>query len=446
MATMSPTTVCYEAAGVVDADRVDAAPGAALVAWDAPAVGGKPARPTVLAAGSPHAVASHPAAAGAPVVRIPEAVLLPALVNAHTHLDLTHIGPRACPALGGFAAWGAMILAERRTDDAGIAASVALGVERSLAGGVVAVGDIAGIGSLAPVEALRRSPLSGVSFVEFFGLGDRQAGAADAMADVLDRTPLDDRAVRVGLQPHAPYSAGSRLYQAAAALGRGRGAPLATHLAEMLDERVFIATGRGPLLGLLEKLGFADGAALAEFGRGLTPVAHLAAALAEARWLVAHGNDLTDDDIGILRRCGATVVYCPRCHEYFGHPKTLGPHPYRRLQRAGVRVALGTDSIVNLPPVTDGGSAPEGALPVMSTLDEARLLFRRDGESPRALLAMATTTGGAALGLDADLFRFAGGPMGGMIAVDVSGTDEKLPSAERALCSDAPPALLAPPG
>ena len=104
-------------------------------------------------------------------------VLAPGFVNAHTHLDLTHIGPVPFDAeTASFVDWITLIREGRHTDDGDVARSVEEGVARSIRGGVVAVGDIAGVGSESPLRVLRESPLRGVSFIELFGLGDRQRG------------------------------------------------------------------------------------------------------------------------------------------------------------------------------------------------------------------------------------------------------------------------------
>ena len=131
----------------------------------------------------------------------PGEVLLPAFVNAHTHLDLTHIGPRGYDPRDGFESWLKMILAERRHDAEGIRASVLHGVERCMAGGVTAVGDIAGVGRTEPLEELRSSPLAGASFIEFFGLGDRQHEAAEEIAKLTRATPPNASNVALGLSP-----------------------------------------------------------------------------------------------------------------------------------------------------------------------------------------------------------------------------------------------------
>ena len=413
----------FRFAGAFDAAGVALAPAEAVVVFD----DDRPAPACTLLSVGP-----APRGGAALWEDRPGEVLLPAFVNAHTHLDLTHIGPRDHDPAAGFDAWLAMILTERRHDAHGIAASVEAGAERCLAGGVVAVGDIAGVARTEPVEALRASALGGVSYVEFFGLGARQAASVSAMEALAAGTPLMDRGVRLGLSPHAPYTAGPSLFDGAAALARSLGLGVSTHLAESAAEREFVADARGPMRALLHTLGVLDDAALADFGHGARPAAHLSHALARTPWLLAHCGDLTDEDIALLAATPASVAYCPRSSEYFGHHTALGPHRYRDLLAAGVNLCLGTDSIVNLPRLTDGTT------PTLGVLDEMRHLHQRDGTDPVTLLAMGTIYGARALGLDPAGFTLATGSKAGLTTVRASG------SLSGVLTARAPAQLLLP--
>lgn len=404
-------TTLITAAGLADHTGLAAAPGALLLETGAPA--------RVLAAGSPRAVASHPASAQARRVSDPDAVLIPALINAHAHLDLTSIGPCAYDAGAGFAAWLDMVRQSRANDPQNIHNAVRLGVERSLAGGVVAVGDIAG--SMHALEALTASPLFGVSFLELFGLTNSAARHAPAIAHLreIDESARSGRIpslrqepsrVSPGLQPHAPYSAGTDLYRAST----NSGLPVATHLAESLAERELLTRARGPIRDFLASLDLWTPDAARSFGHARSSVAHLAEIISAAPMLLAHVNDADDADLELLARTECSVVYCPRAHEYFDHHHDLGPHRYRDMLGAGINVALGTDSVINLP-------AHEAHR--LSTLDEIRLLWRRDGADPLALLGMATVNGARALGLEPSMFELSPGPIAGIAAVDVAGTN-----------------------
>ena len=360
----------------------------------------------VLAIGTPREVADRPLAAGATVTAFPDSVLIPGLVNAHTHLDLTHIGPRPFHADAGFMGWVDEIRRSRAAEPGAIRAAVTRGIELSLAGGVVAVGDIAGapqgVPSLEPWQAIRDSALKGVSFLEFFAIGKGEERGRERTAATLDSEEIEAASgVRLGLQPHAPNTVSAESYAWACRRARSQGLPLATHLAETLEEREFVGRGRGMQRDLLERLGLWDERAAAAVGHGHSPVRHLRPVLEQNRFLLAHVNDASDEDLAILAATGQSVAYCPRASEYFGNPARLGPHRYREMLERGITVALGTDSIVNLPPSTVAPDS-EG----VSVLDEMRLLWTRDGVDPLLLLRMATIHGARALGLNEASFAF----------------------------------------
>jgi aminodeoxyfutalosine deaminase len=395
------TPLFVEAGAVLDADTVAASPGAVLIdqAWPH----------TLVAAGQPDAVAAHPLARDAPRVALPEAVVTPALVNAHAHLDLTHIGPQPYEREGGFVGWVNRLRALRGASDDAIRASVDDGIARSIAGGVGAVGDIAGVGSLVPTERLHASGLAGVSYVEFFGHGSRQARAIGAMREIASHAgDAAGRCVRIGLQPHAPYSCGSLVYEVAASLAQDAGVPVATHLAETPDERDFVASGGGAFRGLLESLGVWEDVIAEDVGRGRSPVEHLRVHLERAPFLLAHVNDVSEAEVRMLALTSCAVAYSPRCHAYFEREGDFGPHPFEHMLAAGVPVALGTDSVVNLPPEESGR---------LSVLDDARLVWQTRGTDARTLLAMMTTHGLRVLRMDPTLGRLIAGPTLGLIAL-----------------------------
>jgi aminodeoxyfutalosine deaminase len=211
---------------------------------------------------------------------------------------------------------------------------------------------------------------------------------------------------RVGLSPHAPYSAGVAAYVAVMREAAAHGWPVTTHLHETLAEIALYATGRGEFKSWL----LVRAALLLSGFRhsGRSPIQTLAAAgFFTQPVLVGHGNYLDDGDIDILRRSGSTVVYCPRSHDYFGHRH----HPYARLLAAGVPVALGTDSLA---------SAPS-----LSILDELRFLHERDPQlPPDTLLAMATSAGADALGRQGEAGRLATGEAADFVAIAAPEIDD----------------------
>ena len=215
----------------------------------------------VLAAGKSHEVARHPAAAGCEIIERAGHVILPGLANAHTHLDLTHIGPLEHDAGAGFVPWIDIVRERRARTAEDIARSVRAGIELSRRGGVVAVGDIAGAPdgkpTLVPFEVMRAEGMAGASYVEFFAIGKRESASRERAREVIENADVPHAGDRtcLGLQPHAPYSVDLRSYEWAAEFARARALPFATHLAETIEEREFVARGTGPQRKFLESIG-----------------------------------------------------------------------------------------------------------------------------------------------------------------------------------------------
>ncbi|UCD74134.1 MAG: amidohydrolase family protein [Phycisphaerales bacterium] len=402
---MKTARTLLRAAMIADGDAVWAAPGAVLVESG-----------RILASGSPQSIGTP---SDTEAVDLPRSVLIPALVNVHSHLDLTHVRP--VPFSDDFRSWADYVRTERAVEDDRIAAAVRRGIELSRLGGTAIIGDIAGNGSLIPLRELRAAGLAGVSFLEVFGTGQREEKAIGRLRHAVETCSDDDSNARLGLQPHAAYSCGESVYFAAASLGR----PVSTHLAETLEELEFVARGTGPLADLLKDLGVWDGTVTAP---QVHPIDWLAQALAATPFVAAHLNYVEPRHLGWLAAWNTTVAYCPRASTYFGHPQGGNPpHLYRQMLDAGVNVALGTDSSICLD--TPGR---------ISVLDEMRLLHRRDGTEPRKLLAMATTAGARGLGFDARLTTLAPGPTAGILAVPCTSTASDDPLAD-ALNGDDPP-------
>ncbi|MFT3686509.1 MAG: amidohydrolase family protein [Phycisphaerales bacterium] len=370
----------------------------------------------LVALGPTAEIAASSRWAGVPVIDRRTCLLTPGLVNAHTHLDLTHIGPQPHDPAGGFAPWIDMVRRNRLNEEVAVAESVRKGIGLLLAGGTVLVGDIAGaVGGRASPFAARAladdGRINGVAFVEFFAQGqhapERVAAAHAVWAGLAPSRPDGGRTV-FGVQPHAPYSVSFASYGDILESVE-QDTPVCTHLAESVAEHEFIAKGTGPFRALLESIGAWDPSTSSEVGRGRTPVEHLRHYLSSTPIATVHCNDVSATDLGLLAHTKASILYCPRSSVYFAAERDFGPHRYREMLAAGVTVALGTDSIVNL-------DTPDR----ISVWDEMRLLARRDGTDPVKLLAMGTVNGAAALRRDKALFTLARlGPLAGLLAIPV---------------------------
>lgn len=294
------------------------------------------------------------------------AAILPGLVNAHTHLDLS--GARGqLPPTPDFTGWLRRVIAYRRQcSPEKVGSDIRGGIAECLHFGTTLVGDISGDGS--SWSSLVAAPLRAVVYREWIGL--RQTALADAMSpyEWAHNSPPGDTCVP-GVSPHAPYSVHMSLinYTYKSRLR------FCIHLAETAAELELIDRHRGPFVRFLSDLGVWN-------PEGLAP---------SLKWILVrtrrakhpvyvHCNYLSADAPFLS---AGTVVYCPRTHAAFGHP----PHPFRDFLRKGIRVALGTDSLASNPD--------------LDVLAEVRFVHGRHPDVPGdVLLRMATLSGAEALG------------------------------------------------
>ncbi len=302
------------------------------------------------------------------VLDLGDVVLAPGWVNAHAHLELGALAGRT-PRGEEFGAWVRAVLAAKAAcSPVDFERAVARGAADSLRCGVTSLADIDSTG--AARRGLRGSSLRVWSMRELLDAYDPSRTAL-ALSRVRRALPSSPRR-REGFSPHAPFTASPALLAAVAVLARRRRAPVAVHWSESAAEEAWLRRGAGPLAALLGPSPRRSGLELLERA-GL-----LAAPLA-----LVHGNFPARGEPQRIARAGAVVVHCPGSHAWFERP----PFPWRTYLRAGVRLALGTDSLAS-----------------NESLDLRRemTLARRSAPwlSPEQVFEMATAGGAAALGME----------------------------------------------
>jgi aminodeoxyfutalosine deaminase len=269
-----------------------------------------------------------------PVEDLGEVVVVPGLINAHVHLELSHLRGRA-PRGVGFAAWAGWLIgqARARLTEADLAAAVA----EMTACGTGAVIDIGDRDRPAVALALEAAGLAGLICHEYFGF--RPAPPEDlpqALAAVEKRLTLG----RVAVSGHALYSTSPENLRRARDVCRRRGAPFSLHLAEHRGEVELLATGTGDFAALLKQR------VLPREYRppGRTPVAAAKAlGLLGPDVLAVHAVWLDRDDMDLLAVSGTAVCLCPRSNARIGVGRADAPG----LLAAGVPLCLGTDSLAS---------------------------------------------------------------------------------------------------
>jgi aminodeoxyfutalosine deaminase len=337
--------------------------------------------------------------AGVEVIDLGRVAMLPGLVNAHTHLELSFLWGKVAPA-DSLVEWVSRMMPQRAAlapaaDDASAIDNAILDMEEA---GTAAVGDVAN--TFASVAPITRSRLHAVVFRELIGFNadDPAARVAAVRAEIAALASP----VRVTLAPHAPYSVSPGLFQAIAADPETARGVSSVHLGESLDEVRFLESGDGPFRALLERVGAWNPSWDVP---KCAPVEYLARlGVLSPRLLAVHGVRLRDDELKLLATRGTTLVTCPRSNVWVGS----GNPPIERFYASGVRVAVGTDSLAS---ATD-----------LNVFSEIALMHHIAPNVPPArLLASATVDGARALGFDR-LGFIASGAHARLITVDLPAT------------------------
>lgn len=328
------------------------------------------------------------------------AVILPALVNAHTHLELSYLRDVIQPA-SRFLDWIGGVMAARRRyadpEDPVIRAAAGAAIEEARATGTGLIGDISN--TLVTVPLLRQAGMAARVFYELLGFDVDDAGERVRQARARVSSVDGGRDVHVALAPHAPYSVSRGLFAAIREDIDAHPGDISTvHLGESPEEVELIVHGTGGWRDLLATLGMwpADWKV-----PGVSPVRYLTdIGFLDSRVIAVHGVQFEGEDLSRLRTLGVPVVSCPRSNRYVG----VGDPPLEAFYAMGATVAFGTDSLASV-----------GDLNLFSDLARARELAPR--VPARRLLESATLRGAAALGFGDELGSIEVGKRSALIAV-----------------------------
>lgn len=338
------------------------------------------------------------------VANLGDVAILPGLVNAHTHLELSNMRGRVPPA-PTFHQWITQLFVTRggrieRADHPTVVDAACDGVREARDFGTALIGDISN--SLSSVAPLRNGGLRGLVFHELLGFnlphGRRVEETRDARRDAAAR---GGTSVRVSVAPHAPYSVSPELFRAIREeVDRSDVRITSVHVGESDGEVQFLIDGSGPVPTMLRWVGsWRDDWTTP----GCEPVEYLdSLGVIDAHTLIVHGVQLRPPSLERLADIGCTLVTCPRSNQWVG----VGVPPLEDFFASGLKVAVGTDSLAS---VDD--------LNIFSELKTMRWLA--PSVSANRLLASATLVGAQALGFDDELGSIDVGKRAELLAVDV---------------------------
>jgi 5-methylthioadenosine/S-adenosylhomocysteine deaminase len=326
--------------------------------------------------------------------RYEDAVLLPAFVNAHSHLEYA-VYAGFGDSLTDFAEWIRLHTErKRRIGWEEYVAIARLGAGECLRAGIGTVGDCSFSGAAA--VAMDELGLRGIAYLEVFGadsdsaLEEFEGLRARAAAYFSERVGL-------GVSPHAPYSISPAVYHACAGLGL----PVATHISESESEVHYLRDGGGawePITWLVDPPGTTGTRLLAREG------------LLGPNVLAAHCVVVEPDEIALLAEHDVAVAHCPRSNAYVG----CGIAPLRELRSAGLRVGVGTDGVSSTPSYD---FFDELRAVVMTARARER---RPDAITAAEALELGTLGGARALGLADDTGSLVPGKRADLAVVSVA--------------------------
>jgi 5-methylthioadenosine/S-adenosylhomocysteine deaminase len=346
---------------------------------------------------------------GADVHDYGDAVLMPGLVDAHTHLEYT--------ALRGyiedlpFFPWiRSLTAAKSLLSDDDWLASTRLGAAECIASGITAIGDNTDAGFTAQVAAeygMRAAVYQEVFCVHQDDPVDQILRTLLGKVAVLRR--WQSERVKVGVSPHAPYTVRPELFRELSALvQRGNLPGVSIHVAESAAETRFIQHGDGPFRDMYDRRGITWDTPF------LSPTEYIVrTGILNNASLAVHCVHVNDVDLARLLQTGAAIVYCPKSNAKLG----AGVAKLATwLATSGARVAIGTDSAVSNNTHDLFEEMRFGLMLQRASLEAV------DVVTAPQMLDIATRGGADALGYGALAGTLSVGKQADIIAVDLSGS------------------------
>jgi len=270
-----------------------------------------------------------------------ESAIIPGLVNAHSHLELTALRGFLESEETNFFAWLKKLTTvrlERMTAD-DLYVSAAWGASEAARAGVTCLAD-ASDSAGESMNALRDVGLRGIVFQESFGPDPRLAkeNFEKLKTKVARLREKETTLVQCGVSPHAPYTVCAPQLEMISHFAVDESLPLMMHAAETRMEISLIREGGGPFADGLRNRG------IEWKSPGVSPIQYLNnLGVLQTGPLLAHCIHVDEADMETLKQTGTKVAHCPKSNAKLGH----GIAPFGRFLDNGINVGLGSDSVAS---------------------------------------------------------------------------------------------------
>jgi aminodeoxyfutalosine deaminase len=337
-----------------------------------------------------------------------EAVIMPGLVNCHSHLEITAMRGFLDDVEDDFYSWLMKLTTTRaeKLTDSDIKIAALAGALEGARAGVTCFGDIGRFG-IAGFEALKANGLRGLIYQETEFSPD-DATAEDDFAKLKEKflslKETETALVKVGLSPHAPYTVSRRLFEQITDFALAENVKISIHAAESNQERDLFLTGEGFFAELYRKIN------LDWRSPNKSPVEYLndIGAL-RSKPLLAHCVKVSDGDINLIAESHSCVAHCPKSNSKFGH----GIAPLEKFLNAKINVGFGSDSVASNNVCDILEEARFATLSARNLPDKKRFLTERE------IIGTATLGGAKALGLERETGSLEAGKQADLIVVSL---------------------------
>lgn len=261
-------------------------------------------------------------------------ILMPALVNAHTHISLSDAGE--VNTKKSFSEWFEGLMAYRRRLTAlDFVTATTNGLKALLRNGITTIGD--SDPGLTPLKCALANGFRGVFFFEVFGIADviQLLAIWKYKLELKKAIKLKSEITRMGISPHTPYTVTPAVLRFASSYANQHKLPVSMHVSESRGEIEFMRSRDGELRKLFSP--FERRIPTTE----LTPLNYVDSyGIINNRFICAHGVHLTDDEFKLLSKRSASLVTCPSSN----HNLHAGHLDIRKPLDASVNLCVGTDS------------------------------------------------------------------------------------------------------
>ena len=260
-------------------------------------------------------------------------ILIPPLVNCHTHLELSHIKEITQPPSGSpMSSWIEDLLNRRLNDDSSediVIDEIKRMVEYQFSSGV---------GLLLNIGNIKEYLFKQVSLPEVHSIYEVLAPTALRTTAVLDE--IKELPQKLAVAPHAVYSSSARLITSLKERARRNNHIFSVHLAESADENTLVQSQNGPFRKFLEGRDSWDNTLVpgGPFNSVIEYLANLE--VLDEQTLCIHCTAVSDRDIAILKARKVKICCCPVSNKFLG----VGTAPIFKFLEAGLLPCIGTDS------------------------------------------------------------------------------------------------------